>query len=73
MLELFHDIAQPESAAVRRFVVEHGHKDRVTFRNVSYDEARADFVARGGTTTPALWDGAQLVVGVEAIAARLGS
>jgi hypothetical protein len=71
MFELFHDIAQAESAAVRRFIVEHGHKERVSFRNVSYDEVRADFEARGGTTTPALWDGAQLVVGEAAIIARL--
>jgi hypothetical protein len=71
MFELFHDIAQAESAAVRRFVVEHGHKERVSFRNVSYDEARADFTARGGTTTPALWDGERLIVGRDAIAARL--
>jgi len=71
VLELFHDIAQPESAAVRRFIVEHGHKERVSFRNVSYDEARADFIARGGTTTPALWDGEHLVVGEAAIVARL--
>ncbi len=71
MFELFHDIAQAESAAVRRFIVEHGHKERVSFRNVSYDEARADFVARGGTRTPALWDGVHLVVGEAAIMSRL--
>lgn len=71
MFELFHDIAEAESARVRRFIVEHGHKDRVSFRNVSSDEARADFVARGGTTTPALWDGERLVTGEEAIAVRL--
>lgn len=71
MFELFHDIAQAESAAVRRFIVAHGHKERVSFRNVSYDEVRVDFIARGGTMTPALWDGARLVVGEAAIVARL--
>jgi hypothetical protein len=71
MFELFHDIAQAESATVRRFIVEHGHKADVSFRNVSYDEVRADLVAHGGTTTPALWDGAQLFVGEAAIVGRL--
>ena len=71
VFELFHDIAQAESARVRRLVVDRGLKDRVSFRNVSFDEALADLKARGGTTTPALWDGEALVVGEEAIAVRL--
>ncbi len=62
-MELFHQIAQPESAEVRRFVVERGLADQVRLRNVTYDEVKADFVAHGGRETPALWDGARLHVG----------
>jgi len=71
VLELFHTIADTDSAAARRLVVELGLKEQVSFRNVAYDEARADLEARGGSATPALWDGHTLVVGAPAIARRL--
>jgi hypothetical protein len=69
--QLFHEIADPASAAVRRRVVEAGLKDRVDFRNVAYPEARADFERLGGTTVPALWDGTRLHEGPEAIGREL--
>jgi hypothetical protein len=69
--ELFHEIADPESARLRRRVVMWGLKDRVAFRNVSYPEARADLVGRGGAGVPSLWDGRRLHVGAEAIEAEL--
>ncbi len=70
-LELFHRLAEPASARVRRYVVEFSLKDRVDFRNVDYPEAEADLLARGGHTTPALWDGHSLHQGAEAVLARL--
>lgn len=70
-LELFHRLDEPNSARVRRWVVEHGLLDRVRFRNVIYPEASADFAAHGGSDTPALWDGARLFSGAELVIARL--
>jgi hypothetical protein len=70
-LELFHRLDEPRSARVRRWVVDQGLHEVVRFRNVVYPEAAADFEARGGTETPALWDGEQLFTGVELIIARL--
>ncbi len=69
MWELFHAISDPQSATVRRFVVDHGLELR--FRNVTYDEVRADLTARGGGTTPALWDGERLFTGADEVIARL--
>jgi len=69
--ELFHRLDEDGSARVRRWVTEHGMKDRVRFRNVVYPEARADFEAHGGTVTPALWSGGQLFSGAELVIARL--
>lgn len=69
--ELFHAVGDDSSAKVRRFVVDHELLDEVRFRNVTYDEVKADLVARGGTTAPALWDGKVLVTGADAIIARL--
>jgi hypothetical protein len=71
MLELFHAITDPGSAKVRRYVVEHELGGAVRFRNVSYPEVQTDLAAHGGGATPALWDGHQLVVGADAIIARL--
>lgn len=65
--ELFHEIADAASAEARRCVVELGIKASVDFRNVAYDEHRADWSARGGQQLPALWDGAQLVQGLGAV------
>ncbi len=69
--ELFHEIADPSSAKVRRYVVEHELKPFVSFRNVVYPEVMADLATRGGARAPALWDGEKLVEGAEAIIARL--
>lgn len=71
--ELFHRIADPGSARVRRFVVERELETAVQFRNLAYPEAEADFTARGGKSTPALWDGQQLFQGADAVLARLAA
>ena len=71
--ELFNAIADSGSARARLFVMEHGYKRVVKFRNVFYPEVVADLVARGGAVDrlPALWDGGRLVEGAEAVIARL--
>lgn len=69
MFELFHAISDPQSARVRKYVVD--HEVEVRFRNVTYDEVRADLLARGGKEAPALWDGVQLFTDADAIIARL--
>lgn len=69
--ELFHAVADAASARVRRYVVEHELEQAVRFRNVTYPEVQADLSARGGQGTPALWDGQRLVLGADAIIARL--
>jgi hypothetical protein len=71
VLELFHQIADAGSARVRRYVVERELETQVRFRNLTYPEVQADFSARGGTTTPAVWDGERLYQGAEAAIARL--
>ncbi|MBK7864383.1 MAG: hypothetical protein IPJ65_38435 [Archangiaceae bacterium] len=72
-LELFHAIADPGSARVRKWVDEHDLLGAVRYRNVFYAEVVVDLVRHGGTeqSTPALWDGEQLFVGPEAVIARL--
>ena len=70
-LELFHRLDEPRSARVRRWVADHGLTGAVRFRNVFYPEASADFAARGGNETPALWDGERLFTGPDLIIARL--
>jgi hypothetical protein len=68
MIELFHATNDAgASAAARRFVTEHGLEDQLRFRNVHYPEVLADLRARGGTRTPALWDGVTLVEGETAV------
>lgn len=69
--ELFHAIADSSSAKVRRFVVDRGLEASVRFRNVTYPEVQAALTGRGGAGPPALWDGARLITGAEAIIARL--
>lgn len=71
MFELFHAIADASSARVRQFVVDHELLEEVRFRNVLYEEVQKDLTARGGSTTPALWDGERLTQGAEAIIAKL--
>lgn len=71
MFELFHAIADPGSARVRQYVVDHELTEAVRFRNVTYEEVQRDLTAHGGTTAPALWDGEKLFTGADAIIARL--
>lgn len=70
-LELFHRLAEPDSATARRLVRDLGLVDAVTFRNVGFDGHAAALTAHGGGRTPALWDGATLHVGLEAVRAAL--
>ncbi len=72
-LELFHVVADPGSAKARRYVTEHELERLVRFRNLTYPEVEADWRARGGTTTPALWDGQTLHQGAEAVISRLAA
>jgi hypothetical protein len=65
--ELFHRLAEPESAAARKLVMARGLLHAVTFRNVAFDSNRDALVARGGGRTPSLWDGARLHEGLAAI------
>jgi hypothetical protein len=70
-MELFHRLAEPASAAARKLVLELGLQARVDFRNIEFDSHRDALAARGGAATPALWDGARLHVGLEAVRAAL--
>jgi hypothetical protein len=70
-LELFHRIAEPESAAARVLVRDLDLLGAVEFRNVAFDSHRAALAAHGGGRTPALWDGARLHEGLGAIRAAL--
>ena len=67
VLELFHSLADPESAAVRRRLGELELFDRVELRNVHFDSHREAFESHGGKTLPALWDGRELHEGREAV------
>lgn len=71
LAELFHRIAEPGSARVRKLVFDRALEPRVRFRNVVYPEVVADLTARGGAETPALWDGERLYTGEAAVTARL--
>jgi hypothetical protein len=76
--QLFYLIADPDGAAARRYVTEHDLKALVDFRNVHYDEVRADLEAHharagreGPPRLPALWDGEVLHEGLDATLAAL--
>lgn len=69
--DLFHRIAEKESADARRRTAELGLVGAVDFRNVEFESHREALVARGGERTPALWDGSALHVGLEAVLAAL--
>jgi hypothetical protein len=71
MIELFHATNDEGSAAARKRVVDRGLVDKIRFRNVFYAEVEADLRARGGGATPAIWDGARLLVGRDAVLAFL--
>lgn len=63
-MELFHRIADSDSAAVRREIVDLGIADDIRFRNVDTGETAADdWRARGGKIVPALWTGDELIQG----------
>jgi hypothetical protein len=70
-LELFHALAEPESAAARVLVQDLGMLDEVRFRNVFYESHAGALAALGGARTPALWDGERLHQGLAAIRAAL--
>jgi hypothetical protein len=69
-LVLYHRIADADSAAVRRRVVELALKARIDFQNVD-DDGGAAFAERGGRNVPALWDGSRLHEGKDAALAVL--
>ena len=69
--ELFHRIAEKDSAAARRRTVELELLDAVSFRNVEFESHRVALAERGGERTPALWDGTRLHVGLDAVMAAL--
>ncbi len=70
-LELFHRLAEPDSARARKKVAGLGLLGRVAFRNVDFESHRAALAGRGGAETPALWDGTRLHVGLARVAAAL--
>lgn len=67
---LFHRIDDPDSAAVRRRVVELRLKPLIDFQNVDTDGAEA-FAALGARTVPALSDGERVHEGRDAVLAAL--
>jgi len=70
-LELFHRIAEADSAQARKLVLDEGLDAQVQFRNVAFPEAAAALASRGGVQTPALWDGERLYQGPQEVTARL--
>jgi hypothetical protein len=73
VIELFHATNDEGSAEARKLVVDHGLVGQIRFRNIFYPEVRADLDARGGTSTPAIWDGEKLIQGRDAVLAFLGA
>ena len=67
---LYHRICDPDSAAIRRRVVELGLKSRIDFQNVDTEGAAA-FAKCGGRHVPAVWDGKRLHEGKAAALAVL--
>jgi len=67
---LYHRIDDPDSAAVRRRVVELGLKPRVDFQNVDTEGADS-FAEHGGRRVPALWDGVHLHEGRAAVLTQI--
>jgi hypothetical protein len=73
VIELFHATNDEGSAEARKLVVDRNLVGQIRFRNIFYPEVRADLDARGGTTTPAIWDGEKLIQGRDAVIAFLGA
>jgi hypothetical protein len=73
VIELFHATNDIDSAAARKAVVDRALVEQVRFRNVFYAEVKADFDARGGARLPALWDGARLHQGLDAVLLALSA
>ena len=73
MIELFHATNDEGSAEARKLVVDRNLVGQIRFRNVFYPEVQADLDARGGTSTPAIWDGQKLIQGRDAVLAFLGA
>jgi hypothetical protein len=69
--ELFHATNDADSAAARQRVVARGLEARIRFRNIFYPEVQRDFAARAGARLPAIWDGARLIEGKDAVLAWL--
>lgn len=69
---LYHRVADPASAAIRRMIVENGLKPAIDFQNVDTDAAE-EFAARGGREVPALWDGARLHEGSDRVRLAIGA
>ena len=70
-LELFHRLAEPDSARARLKVSGLALLERVAFRNVEFESHRAALAGHGGAETPALWDGATLHVGLAQVETAL--
>jgi hypothetical protein len=71
LLQLFHRIAEADSAQARKLALEGPLSSQVQLRNVAFPEAAAALAAHGGLQTPALWDGQRLYTGLGDVAARL--
>ena len=69
--ELFHRIAEPGSARMRKLVVDRALEPLVRFRNAIYPEVMAALASHGGAETPALWDGERLFSSEAAVRGRL--
>lgn len=69
--ELFHEIAHPGCASVRRYLTERGWQHWVKLRNTAYSEVKSDFELRGATRVPALYDGNRVVEGERGVLERL--
>jgi hypothetical protein len=69
---LYHRIADPESARIRAWIVDHALKPRIDFQNVDTEGAAA-FAGHGGRRVPALWDGTRLHEGADAVTLALGA
>jgi hypothetical protein len=64
---LFHTVADPASARIRREIIARGLKPRIDFQNVGTKEGAELFAVRQGTVLPAIWDGERLLTGADMI------